>query len=35
MGVITAIISAVQSRRVYNLEVRRGEKIIENMVAHM
>ncbi len=35
MNFFAAIINAVQSRCVYNLEVRRGERIIENMVAHM
>lgn len=35
MDIIAAIINAVQSRRMYNLEVRCGERIIENMVAHM
>lgn len=35
MNVLAAIIDAVQSRCVYNLEIRRGERIIENMVAHM
>lgn len=35
MSIIAAIIDAVQSRCIYNLEVRCGERIIESMVAHM